>query len=153
MRKTSIFTTFALLIGLMAPVRFPALAQTAGAAVDPCASTTPKNSAPFTITTATTTSIVAVSGTTQVFVCGFVVSMTGTTTANTIVLEYGTGATCGGGTTALTGTMSSGILTTGGTVIVYNEPLKPTPAANGVCILSTVGTGPSISGVLTFVQQ
>lgn len=123
---------------------------------DPCFSNTPKQSVAVNISTATTTQLVALSGQQTIYVCGFVLSMTGTTAANTVTFEYGTGATCGTGTTVLTGPISSGILTAGATVVSYENGLATvfkTIPGQALCILSTVATGPSIAGVVTFVQQ
>jgi hypothetical protein len=65
-----------------------------------------KQSVAVNIMTATTTSIVTVSGSTKVFVCGFTFSMTGTTP--TFQFEYGTGAACTN-PVVLTGTFQADI--------------------------------------------
>lgn len=122
---------------------------------DPCQSPAAvKTSVPINITTATTTSLVALSGSTIVYVCGFAVTVGSTVTANTIQFEYGTGGTCGAGTTVLTGVLNTAGVLTG--EISYGgagQTVFKTAAANGLCAVSTVGTGPSIQGLLTFVQQ
>jgi hypothetical protein len=118
----------------------------ASSSSDPCAKGV-KSSASLAIATATTTQVVAVSGTKSIYVCGFNAVFGATTTAQ---LEYGTSTTCTG-THALTGVMAPG---TGVAVAFGNggATLTSTPAgANGLCVVST-GTG-GINGVLTYVQQ
>lgn len=123
--------------------------------VDPCQSSSiAKQSAVINITSATTTSLVAISGTTSIYVCGFAVSFGSTVSPDTIQFEYGTGATCGTGTTVLTGALNtSGLLTGSITYGGAGQTIFKTPAGQRLCAVSTVGTGPSIQGVLTFVQQ
>jgi hypothetical protein len=111
------------------------------------------NSAPISITTSTTTQLVPGVAGQQVFVCGLTIAMSGTVLADTFLLEYGTGSTCTS-PTALTGAMTSGILTAGATVIPAAPlALKPSAVGASLCAVSTVGTLPSIAGVLSFVQQ
>lgn len=124
--------------------------------VDPCQSSgSAKSSVPISITTATTTQLVAPSGALVVYVCGYQVDMSATLIADTIKFTTGTGATCGGSTVDKTGAMTSGILTTGATTITagWDATLFTSAAGSGVCAVSTVGTGPSISGILSYVQQ
>lgn len=109
-------------------------------------------SQPISITTATTTQLVAPSGTTVVTPCGLVIAMIGTITADTVQLVSGHGTNCGTGQASITGAMSSGILTAGATVVSFPGSMGSAPAGDGLCIVSTVGVGPSISGVLTFVR-
>lgn len=123
-------------------------------ATDPCQSSAiAKQSVVINISTATTTSLVAISGTTSIYVCGFAVTFGSTVTADTIQFEYGTGATCGTGTTVLTGAFNTNGLLTGSMAFGgAGMTLFKTVAAQRLCAVSTVGTGPSIQGVLTFVQ-
>jgi len=123
---------------------------------DPC-SYAAKSSAPITITTATTTSLVAVSGATAVYVCGFSFTISEvTTTANTLQFEYGTGAACTG-TTALTGLYGAGGVTAGDPIAIANgnagATVFKTPASQGVCAVTAIGASGSFQGVLTYVQQ
>lgn len=117
---------------------------------DPCESAAvKKSSVAVNISSATTTQLVALSGSTSVYVCGFAASMLGTTPAAT--LEYGTGTNCGTGTTTLTGAIAP----TSGSFVLLNVggPTVVTGASgNALCLLSG-GTTPSIQGVLTYVQQ
>ena len=122
---------------------------------DPCTSAA-KSSVPINITTATTTSLVAVSGSTTVYVCG--VSMTVSeviTTPNTILFEYGTGAACSG-PVALTGKYGDGGVTAGIPIVVNASnggTVFKSAASNGICALTAIGTTASFQGVMTYVQQ
>ena len=124
---------------------------------DPCASSgTLKKHAFANITTATTTSLVAVSGSTTVYLCSVNYNMVATVAADTIYLEQGTGASCAGSPTAITATVSSGILTNG--AVNYASATVPgtfvaTAASNGLCAVTTVGTGPTIAVDVAYVQQ
>jgi hypothetical protein len=129
------------------------ITQIGGASVntDPCGSWgVIKTSKAVNISTAVTTSIVGVSGSTAVFVCGFHLETVSGTTP-TFQFEYGTGAACGTGTTVLTGTYTGAALQTffygGGEMTLFQAP-----ASNGLCIVSG-GTTPNIQGVVTYVQQ
>lgn len=122
---------------------------------DPCqSSAASKSSVVINVATAVTTQLVAVSGSTVIYVCGFVVTVGSTVLPNTLQFEYGTGGTCGAGTTVLTGALNTAGMLTG--AINYGgagESIFKTAAANALCVVSTVGTGPSIQGVVTYVQQ
>jgi hypothetical protein len=111
---------------------------------------------PISITTAATTSLVAVSGTTVVYICSLSLTISQVvTTANTFVLEYGTGASCTS-PTALTGTYGAGGVTAAAPIYVwagYGGTLAKSAAAAGVCALTTIGASGSFQGVLTYVQQ
>jgi hypothetical protein len=123
---------------------------------DPC-SYAAKSSASIAITTATTTSLVAVSGSTAVYVCGFSITISQVvTTANTFQFEYGTGASCTG-THALSGTYGAGGVTAGIPIVVSSGGAGSTiftaPASNGICAVTAIGASGSFEGVLTYVQQ
>lgn len=114
---------------------------------DPCAGGFTKSSVVINITSATTTSLVAPFSIPQnrsIYVCGFNLA----TVAGTFQLEYGTGATCGTGTTVLTGAYPAGNISYGGNGA---EVLQPTPGAQGLCALTGAGLT-NAQGVLTFVQ-
>jgi hypothetical protein len=123
---------------------------------DPC-SYAAKSSAPISVTSATTTSLVAVSGATVVYVCGISFTIApSATSADTALFEYGTGATCTS-PTSLTGTYGNGDLTTAAPVVAINhggggQTIFKSAASAGVCIL-TAGTTVNIQGVLNYVQQ
>lgn len=124
---------------------------------DPCQSGVAKSSVPIAVATATTTSLVAVSGSTTVYVCGFSISIApSATAADTALFEYGTSTNCTG-THALTGTYGDGDLTSAAPPIVVDygnagATIFKSAASAGVCIV-TAGTAVSVQGVLTYVQQ
>lgn len=126
--------------------------------VDPCQSPNiAKSSVAISIATATTTSLVGVSGSTTVYVCGFVFTASQViTTANTLVFEYGTGATCTS-PTALTGTLGAGGITAGEPILVHagnaGQTIFKSAASAGICALTAIGASGSFQGVLTYVQQ
>lgn len=143
----------------------PASAQGVGASgpniggpavVDPCSYAT-KSSVAINITSATTTQLVAISGSTSIYVCHF--SFTASqviTTANTLQFEYGTSTTCVGAN-KLTGLYGAGGVTAGDPIVVSagngNGTLFTAPASNGLCALTAIGASASFQGVLTYVQQ
>lgn len=125
--------------------------------LDPCMNPLiAKSSAAINITTATTTSLVAVSGSTTVYVCG--VSMTVSeviTTPNTILFEYGTGAACTS-PTVLTGKYGDGGVTAGIPIVVNASnggTIFKSAASNGICALTAIGASASFQGVITYVQS
>lgn len=128
-------------------------------ASDPCADVSAtKQSFQTNITTATTTALVAVSGTTQVYVCGYQIQGFATTTANTVQLEYGSGAACVTSPTALTPVYNTGVQVAGNPPFETRyvgalSVLKPTPSGTGLCAVTTVGSTPSINILVTYVQQ
>jgi hypothetical protein len=128
-----------------------------GTIADPCqAPSIAKLSKPVNITTATTTSIVAVSGSTAVYVCGATLTIApSATTADTATFEYGTGAACTG-PVVLTGALGAGDLTTAAPPlhVTFADPgtSMTAPSGNGICILSA-GTTVNIQGILQYVQQ
>jgi hypothetical protein len=123
-------------------------------AIDPCqTSAIVKQHAFKNITTATTTAIVAPVAGKNIFICGIDVQLN-STTASTVLFENGTGAACVTAPAALTATYSNGTL--------VSEPIHlgfggatylATGVAQGFCAVSTIGTGPTISVDVTFVQQ
>lgn len=123
---------------------------------DPCLTGT-KASAPINVTSATTTSLVAVSGATTVYVCGFTITIApSATSADTALFEYGTGAACSS-PVALTGTFGNGDLTSAAPVVPVSYggagmTVFKSATSNGICIL-TAGTAVSVQGVISYVQQ
>lgn len=124
---------------------------------DPCQNTNAtKSSVAINISSATTTQLVALSGTLSVYVCGFSLTISQVvTTANTILFEYGTGASCGTGTTVLTGLYGAGGITAAQPIVVseYGLTLFTAPAGNALCALTAIGGSGSFQGVLTYIQQ
>ena len=125
--------------------------------VDPCVNpATVKSSASISVASATTTQLVALAAGKAIFVCGYSATINSSaTTASTIVFEYGTGSSCGTGTTVLTGAMGTenaaagaGILLTNG----YPGTIFTAPTGNALCVL-TAGTTVALHGYITYVQQ
>lgn len=122
---------------------------------DPCQNPSiTKQSAFANITTATTTQLIAVSGITSIYVCGYWLDIASTTTASTALLEYGTGGTCGTGTTVLTATMTNGTLAD--TFKLYGgagQSVHKVPAGQALCVVTTVGSTPTTGITVTYVQM
>lgn len=124
---------------------------------DPCNSGAPKLSAPINITTATTTTLVPLVTGKTVYPCGMAleISTVASSTA-TVTFEYGTGASCGTGTNAVTGALSSSAAAGSGPITFTQGgyTIWALPSANALCALST-GTASEfqIQGWLTYVQQ
>ena len=98
------------------------------------------------VSTATTTSLVGLSGTTKIYVTSFDVVAGGT---GNITFEYGTGANCGTGTTPLTGaynlTAQSGLSKGSGL-----GPVLVIPAGNALCVLTSAAV--QMSGSVSYTQ-
>jgi len=91
--------------------------------------------------------LIALSGTTKIYVCGITVLGGGTTP--TFSLVYGTGSNCVTGQ----GTLITAIaIPTAAPAQVFHSPVGVTPAGQAVCSLLT-GTSPTAKGVLSYVQQ
>ena len=93
--------------------------------------------------------LVALSGSTIVYVCGFSVTVTGTTP--TFRLISGTGTVCATGLTGRTGAYAplTGTYMQGGG---GSATLFATAAGEALC-MDVEGTSPSVQGVLTYIQQ
>ena len=114
---------------------------------DPCKNpNVVTSSAAINITSATTTALVAPLTGKSVYVCQLSVTVAGASA--TVLLEYGTGATCGTGTTSLTGTFAGG--TNSLISMGWGGAIVATPASNALCLVSGA-TG--IQGVVSYVQQ
>lgn len=115
---------------------------------DPCQNPTViKSSFAVAVGSATTTLLVNGVAGKVTYPCSFSATLAGTTP--TAKLEYGTGSSCGTGTTALTGVLAP----TAGTFVQILAPgaIAKIPAANELCLVS--GGTPSIQGVLTYAIQ
>jgi hypothetical protein len=113
--------------------------------LDPCF-VSPKSTVSVSITTATTTQLVALAAGKTIYVCGFTATVGA---SSTIAFEYGTGSTCGTGTTALTGVFTP---STGAVLSLIGEGTKiAPPVSNALCALTT-GTG-GIYGYLNYTIQ
>jgi hypothetical protein len=106
-------------------------------------------SAPINISSATTTQLVAASGSTRIFVTAWVAFANA---ASNFSLEYGAtiGGPCGVGATPLTGAYDfaaqSGISAAGGAL-----PLYVVPAGYSLCAV-TSGPSVSVAGSLSYIQ-
>ncbi len=122
---------------------------------DPCLSPNSKKvSVAVNISTATTTQLVPLGTVNSITVCGgFVTVGSSGTSAATLKLESGTGASCGTGTLALTGTMGTGTATAtnDGEPVVFPTSISLAPGT-ALCAV-TAGTTVNVQGYLTYVQQ
>lgn len=95
------------------------------------------SSAAISVSTATTTQLVALSGSTKIYVTSFDVIAAGT---GNIKFVYGTGSSCGTGTTDLTGnynlTAQAGIAKGSGL-----GPVLVVPAGNALCVTTSAAVG------------
>jgi hypothetical protein len=103
-------------------------------------------SAAISVSTATTTQIVALSSTKKIYITSFDVIAGGT---GNITFEYGTGSNCGTGTTVLTGaynlTAQAGIAKGNGL-----GPVLVVPASNALCVLTSAAV--QMSGSVAYTQ-
>lgn len=158
----SIFFTLAVMMSIYPPSHVGAQSGVGGGGIvaiqpivpDPCeTSSTAKITAFANITTATTTSLVAPSGTTRVFVCEIVAQLN-STTASTILFEQGTGAACATAPAAMTATYTNSTLVSEAIPLgAGNGTFLTTGPGGGFCAVTTVGTSPTIPVTITFVQQ
>ena len=120
------------------------------ASTDPCsAGTFQKTTAAISAAAGATTQIIAGSTGKSIYVCGY--QMSQVATAGTLQWVYGTGASCGTGTTNLSGAMgvtASQPITYGtGEATVFKVPM-----GNALC-LTTSGAGGTASGIITLIQS
>lgn len=132
------------------------ISNVAGAS-DPCQDVSAiKSSVAINAAGVGTTQLVALSGTTSIYVCSFQAAANAGTNPS-FQFEYGTGASCGTGTTALTGAMATGVTvsaTAPGPVFESspgNTTLK-TPSGNALCAV-IAGTSAVFNGWVSYVQQ
>lgn len=146
----SVYPTAGLVSISFSPTAAPSTVIFSTTALDPCQNpNVAKSSVAISVSSATTTALVAASGSTKVYVCDMALSTVGT--SPTAALEYGTGATCGTGTTAITGAMVASA-TVGFIRLGFGGSITATPASQAVCLVSG-GTVTTETGVLTYVQQ
>lgn len=103
-------------------------------------------SAAITMSTATTTEFVALSGSTKIYITSFDFIAAGTTN---VTLKYGTGTNCGTGTTSLTGVYT---LTAQAGVAKGNGlgPVLVVPAGNAFCVTNSQAI--VIGGSISYTQ-
>lgn len=137
---------------------FLGVARVAVLGVDPCQSSdVTKLSAPIAITTATTTQLVALSGSLTIYVCNFELTISQVvTTANTLRFVYGTGANCGTGTVNLTGDFGAGGVTAAPPLVITassGATRFKTIGGQALCVTTAIGATAFFQGVVTYVQQ
>lgn len=105
------------------------------------------------VNSATTTQLVALDANKSIFVCAFHVNSIGAATAPTAKFVYGSGASCGTGTTNLTGVMS-GSATAGVPYDIFQGnglgSILAVPKGKALCITTT--TTQQQSGFVSYAQ-
>jgi hypothetical protein len=150
MRKISVGLLALLALALSA---LPAGAQWAPSMLnpDPCkVGYSQLQEAAITITSATTTQLVAAVNGKGIYVCGLLLYSVGGTSQ----FEYGTGTACTG-TNALTWTLPVSAAATPAQNIFPGSTIMYAPAAatgNGLCLVSGASTS-ATAGILLYVQQ
>jgi hypothetical protein len=114
---------------------------------DPCqTSGIAKSSVVLNVTTSA--QVIALSGTTVIYVCGWTATVGGT--APTYQFQTGTGSVCATGTVNRSGVFAPTV----GSFNSYNPAMTAFAGASGEALcIATGGTTPSVQGVLTYVQQ
>lgn len=106
------------------------------------------------IATATDTQLVALSGSTVIYVCASLIEIQGiATTAGTLQLEYGTGTSCATGKTAMTPALMGSTTAGNPWSVVIGGNLGyafKTAAGNALCALSTTTTTQKV--LVTYAQ-
>lgn len=150
----SLFKILGLVIFLLSTASF---GQGTNLVRDPCQTfNATKQSTIINITAATTTQLVALSGTTSIYVCGFTITVSQVAvTPNTIKFVYGTGASCGTGTTNLTGLFGDGGITATLPLVItgFGSSIIIAPSGQALCATTAIGGSASFQGVLTYIQQ
>lgn len=120
---------------------------------NPCTNADNIQSVAVSITSGTTTRIIlSTDAEKKTIICSVSLTLVGAATANTLVFEYGTGATCGTGLVALSGAFTASVVVGSSTVLVIPPySIKSIPAGNSTCLLTT--TADAVKGVVSFVLQ
>jgi hypothetical protein len=124
--------------------------------LDPCQSPLIAKQSTFqNITSATTTALVAVSGSTNVYVCAVYINNTSTTTPNTLILEQGSGTACASSPVSLTATLNFPVSNGSSTVWGGSAGtlFRTSAGGNGICAVTTVGSTPQVNLTITYVQM
>jgi hypothetical protein len=154
-RTTLLMLLVAAFLGLMFSTCFAAgggvQLQEYAITADPCLNhNTVKVSATISITTATTTNLVATSGTKKVYVCDVAVTMSGTNPTATFITGTTTTNPCDTGASNLTGAMSPSA-TVGNMKLGYGGTVMKTAAGGALCV--TTGATTAVYGLITYVAQ
>lgn len=130
---------------------------------DPCNSLSQANrkTSIISITSSTTVQLATPVNGQVVYPCSLILDLNVNSSATiTAQFEYGTGGTCGTGTTNLTGAMAGGASTGLGPVFLglSGNTLWNIPASQGLCIVTVIGGAPTSPnngafGSITYIQQ
>ena len=114
---------------------------------DPC-QTSGRAKSSVVLNVTTSAQVIAASGSTIIYICGFTATVGGT--APTYQFVYGTGSVCATVQVTLSGVFAPTV----GSFNTYSPGMTAfsTIASQALCIL-TGGTTPSVQGVLTYIQQ
>lgn len=102
-------------------------------------------SIPISTAAAATSQLIALISGKAIHVCGFTIVGAG---ATNVTFEYGTGATCGTGTTVLTGAMPLAANTS--VNVQANQEVFRAPAGNALCMINSAAI--QVSGFLSYAQ-
>ena len=129
-----------IVVALLISLPFLPTAAHADATGDPCLNPAlAKSTVVVNVATATTTQLVTLQAGQTIYVCSFVLDFSGTN----YTFEYGTGTTCGTGTTAMSGGFTSA-LEEGGFTLFH------TASGNAMCVVTT-GTV-ALAGIVVYLQ-
>lgn len=106
-------------------------------------------SVPINVSVASTTQLIAATTGQVIYVTHFDFT-NGTGTADNVTFEYGTGTSCGTGTTVLSGPYGTGADMAGTSAGAGIGPIMIVPAGNALCILTSAAV--QVSGVLSYTQ-
>lgn len=137
MRRITV--TLALLFGLIAP----AVAQ----GVSPAQMFGCNQAVIYDAATNGSTKLVTGTASQQIYVCGWNIFAAGTAT---VKLTYGTGGTCGSGTTSVTPAFSLTTQTQNVDRTPFYGGIKPVPASNDLCL--TTSAGVAVQAVVYYTQ-
>ena len=131
---------------------------TNNALADPCLSpTSNKLSQPFTITTATTTQIIPLVAGQKIYPCGAMMDLyADSSQIYSFQWEYGTGANCGTGTTAVSGVIKTNSSAESEPFGFSGGTWMNIPIGNALCAVTVAisgGPGINAAGVIAYVQQ
>ncbi len=131
-------------IALLALLAVPFAAMAGQYAVDVCQGAG-KITVPISAATAGTTSLVAPVTGSYINICSMYINPVG----GTATLEYGTGSTCGTGTTTLTGALAAALTITAGNG--GNTVIDVGTASQRLCLLAGASSS-ATTGWITYVQ-
>lgn len=126
-------------------------------ASDPCLSSgSAKLSAPISFSTATTTQIVGLVSGQKIYPCGVMLTANADSSGIfTFQWEYGTGASCGTGTTTLSGPLKQNSTNANNSYGFNGGTFLNVPSSQALCIVTVQISGAviNLNGVLSYIQQ